>query len=73
MEKIILVDGNNLLFGTENLVVSATVADSKAVKSTFWLDKLTPDDILEGSVVRDKEVKSDTYNAQLKDGTPITV
>lgn len=70
---IINVDGDKLLFGTEDIAVSTTVQDSKLAKSTFWFDKTTPEDVSKGSVSRVKGAKEDVYTAVLNDGTPVTV
>ena len=67
------VDGDRLLFGTEDIAVSTPVLDSKLAKSTFWFDKITPEDVSKGSVSRVKGAKEDVYTATLNDGTPITV
>lgn len=65
--------GEELRFGTNDVIVYSKIEDSKASNSVFWLDKLSVKDIKKGSIVKDRQSGEDIYDAQLNDGTEIRV
>ena len=72
-DLLINVDGKNVLFGNNKIVVPTTTEALKRKDSLYLLDKISVKNIDLASIKRDKSVQTDSYIAKLSDGTEVYV
>ena len=73
-EPLLVFDNKGKLeFGVNSLAVSSSAEKSKAIKSVFWLDKLSVEEIDKNSITRINDTEVDKFSARLNNGTEIEV